>query len=692
MRFSVVAQNDVEIRKTHITLDATTGGAGGLFQGTEPNYTDIKLVDVDSGEVLVGPLDVDTSDDLTQDLDFSDIWNLESGVERNLAWTADIANFVPTSDTITLTFNKFVDNEIKNLENNQWVDPDTIVPSSDIIGNTHKVITASTTLSKAGTPGIMTYINGSTGLDFTGVVVRAGNAKDVYLKSLTVLANGTGDCSTEKDCIAKVKLFNGTTQLGTDKSLTGDSATFSSLNLKIAKGTSVTLMIKADLSKAPMTLGGDTLQLNVSAVSLQDIDGNSISAAASIPVTGNIHNISTEGSLTVQKAANESGVTDSRIVVAGQAGVTLAKFRFTAARESLKLSKVPVFIDAATKEVKNMYLYDGSTMVAGPVTPDEDGYAYFTSFTSDFVIPKDESKTLSVVADLSTTTEGAVSGTGIRVWLDNALADSVDFGDEYDFEARSAAGSNTTLNFAGTVDVSGNTVVVRKSKITLAKLALSDTLLTNNSEEELYKFSVEADSAGDVAIKQLKFNVNFNDGGSGDTLELSDINVYDGSSRIDYADMELLSENGTDLENNNLVDGVDAVLIVKFVDELMVAKGTTKTFKIQATPVGFDSPDSNESVTLSLNYDNVAQSTASTFLMEDLNGIVQLIDQDLLAVPEDANILWTDYGYWDDGTFLPAVESHSYDSAPGATSDSSNDWINSFLVKSLPIGSSTISN
>lgn len=706
MRFSVVAQNDIEIRKTHVQLGATStfaAASNGLLDttgATVANYTDIKLVDVDTGDVLVGPMDLVTTtaadgvgNDVNQTLDFTDIWNLDAGEAKTLVWTADIANYTPSSDKVTLTFNQFGPNEVKNLENNQWVDPTTIVPNTNIVGNTHSIVTASTSASKAGTPVLMNYINGSTGLDMLGVVVRAGNAKDVYLKSMTVKVTGLGNCTTEANCVSKVKLFDGTTQIGTDKSVTADTApaitstaVFSNLNVKIQKGVSKTIMVKSDLSRQSPLAGTERLQYEVTAMTVQDIDGNTVSVSG-LTVSGPNHYILDEGSLSVTKAANETGVTDSRIVVAGTSGVTLAKFRFTASREALKLSKVPVSIGSAVGEVKNVYLYDGSTMIAGPVTPESNGIAYFTSFTSDFVVPKDSSKTLSVLADLSTTSESDTSGTSVTVTLDNALGDAIDAGDVYAFEAKSASGSNTTLDAAGATDVPGNTMIVRKSKITVSKVALTDTDITNGAEEDIYKFTVEADSANDVSLKQLKFNITLSDNNNNNTLELKEFKLFDGSSNISN-EVRIVTQAGVDLENPlNTYGEADSVAIVTFIDELSINAGDTKTLTLKATTLDYGTGDDNDSISVSLGEDVAPQGATVVHIEEDGNGIVNLVNS-TNGADTTANIIWSDYGYF--GT----VTAHSFDAVPAApgVSDSSNDWINGYLLKNMPIGSSTMSN
>ncbi len=649
MRFIVVSQNNVEVRKTNFTF--TTNG-------TETDYTNVELYDVDSGEVLAGPWDPESGDSGLPK-SFSDTWSLEAGVERTLAFRADLGNFAPiVGETVQIELNVFGPTDIRNLDNNRNVDPADIVPSSPVVGNDHKVLDGTASVSVAGTPSAQTYINGSSNLDMAGFVVSAGAGKDSYLKSLTVEAVGANSCSTESDCVLTVTLWDGSTQLGQTRSLSSTNmATFSSLNLKIAKGSSKTLTVKTSLNTLAAVAGGTTLRYEIplaSDMTLQDSEGNAIvPSLAATPLVGPAHTIAAAGTVTVVRAPNESNVTDSRIVVAGTAGVTLAKFRMTASNEALKLAKVPVDVTAgatASTEVVNLYLYEGTTMVAGPVTPDGNGLAVFTTFAQDFVIPKNGTNTLSVVADLATT-DDAVSGAAIVATLMSSSAD---------FEIRSAGGSNTTIygNVAGLLDVAGNEMRIRKTNLTLSRVALSETNILGTSE--LYKFNVEVTPGKTASIKQLKFEVDNGTSGAvaGYELYRNDVLVAQSGGGADVGAV-------VNVVNAGSIDTVTISYRAAVGPKEFELEGGTNQFSLKATVGAGVTVD--ESITTKLLVDTSLTAGAQTLV--DAGAITGFTSGD------SANFIWSD---------MSAVP---HDATNGA---STPDWANSYLLKSLSLGSQTL--
>ncbi len=707
MRFNIISQNDVEVRNTRLKLTGTTDANAGLWNdaGASANYTDIKVMDVDSGTVLAGPFDIESSASGTDIFSkvLTDVWNLEAGVDRVLAVTADVSNFTPTaSETVKVELVQFQGSDIKNLENNQYVLTTNIVPSATVQGNLHNIKTGSSSFSLSGTPSVQTYIDGSKNLEMSGAILRAGEGKDIFLKSLTVEATGTNECATETDCILTVSLWDGATQLGQTKSLSTTKATFNSLNLKVTKGSSKTLVVKTDLNTVN-TVAGFNLKFNVTAATVQDMDGNTVSVMG-MPVAGPNHTISKKGELFLAASPVESGVTDSRIVVAGTTLETLAKFKFTAQNEPLKLAKVPVAIHKAatigtpvgdrleiSNEVNALYLYDGATLVAGPVSPDADGIARFTSFAQDFIIAKDTSKTLTVKADLNTITAGARSGRSLyAILLDSSVAIpvardvdgddtcgssacttvAVDGGDVVttQFEAR-GINTNTLISTTGVAAHSpGRQLVVRKTKMLINKVNTSG-VLTNNATNTIYEFTVAANAANNVAIKQLKFNLAVTDNiGTNNTLGLSNLKLYRNGDLIQVGEILITDAAGL------ITFGEGAsTIVVKFKDEESITAGTTNTYRLEAYASGFANSDDDDSITVSLASDTAAQGATELSLVEDGNAIVQLLGG------ADYNIIWSDN----------SVVNHKFDAA---TPDSSTDWINSYLLKSLPLGNSSMNN
>lgn len=637
LRFNIVGQNEIEIRRVEFKLDAT---GVGLTTAGVPNYTDIKFVDVNTGELIDGPLDVDTGSTNTETFTFTNTWNLTPGEDRVLALTADIENYTPTTDTIKATLIALSSSNVKNLDNNQAVGD--IVPSGNIAGNTHNVKAGSASVSIAGTPSIQTYINGSKDLNMTGVIVNAGSGKDVKLTNLSVKATGVSDCLLPTNCVLTVKLFDGTTQIGQTKSLSNlFVASFTNLSLNVPKGTSKTLTIKADLNTLPSPVNVlTTLAINVESATVQDAQGNSITPTGATTTTAPIHFIADKGQISASAGSLVIGESDSRIVVAGSSLETLSRVKFQALNEDLKLSKVPVSVGTAGTEVTNLYLYDGATLVAGPVTPSQviaggDYIAQFESIGDKFIIPKNGSKTLTIKGDLAGTTN-AVSGTLITATvLDTQDISSVpDAIDDVFFEAR-GTNSNTVITTIG-ADFAGNPMLLRKSSMLLENLAISDTRLLGGSQE-VYKFRVTP-VGGDVSLKQITLTYKENNGA---TLDGNFV-LLDGNTPITTT----ITPAYGDLDVDPLTPNV---ISLSFNQEMTF--DAAKTFTLKSDVSGAAVGDS-----IVVYMDSVASQVADT----NAAGVSTF------------NVGWSDL----------SADLHD---------ELTTDWNNGYLLKNLPLGSSAVS-
>ncbi len=715
LRFTVAAQNESEVRSTGLTLtaggtdaDADDTDNGGLkTMAASANYTDVKLVDVDTGVTLAGPTDVSiTGSDATQTFTLTDIWTLEAGETRTLAVKADIANFTPHStETIKATLESFGASDIKNLDNNQFVATTSIVPTGDMSGNTHFVKAGTITVSGASTPTIQTYINGAQNIDLAGILLQAGPGKDAYLKSLTVTATGATTCATETDCISSLKLVDETgAQVGTSKSLSTTTAAFTNLNFKVGKGQTSKLTVVGNLNTLASVAGGTTLRIDVAATTdytVQDVKGNSVTKSGT--TTGPAHVISSGGTLTIAKASDETDTTEKRIVVAGKQNEVLAKFNLTAASEQLKLTKIRLKVASiAADEVTALSLYDGDTLISGPFPVDNTtGQVDFNTFAADFIVPKDETKALTVKGNLNTTSGGADSGSVFSV--------SVDLGVDSNFEVR-GIGTNTVLDGdhtatdsvnAGTVgaDVAANEMTLRKTKFVAESVALGTSALNNGSAQDIYKFSVAADSAGDVGLKQVKLNVTLTDNNANNALTLGTFKLL--RNGTDITDQVTISKaDGTNIEAANLDEAAGAAQVVVIVfgattGEETITKGTTNTYTLRATPGDYGTSADDDKVTVELLNDSAVQTTAlgasltpeKVAYLNDADATageyVMVLDVLAGTTDEAANIIWSD----------KSVVGHlatMADNSGGATS--SLDWMNSFLIKKFPHGSTSINN
>lgn len=719
-RFTFNSINNVEIKNTRVTLtaggtdsDADANDDGGLFNDTTANYTDVKLVDADTGEVLAGPFDVvyaTTADDTTYSKTLTDIWNVAAGKTRTIKVTADVANFTAASnETIKFTLAAFQASDIKNLDNNQYIATTDIVPSSATVGNTHNVKAASLALSLAGTPVATTYINGSANLPMTAVNFKAGTGKDVYVDTVKFTVVGANSCATESDCVLTADLYDGSTKVGTTKSLVASDSTvtFDNLDVKVGKGLTKTLLVKANLitlstvSSSPAT----TLKFNITTdstdVTATDLEGNTVEAAISgDTVTGPTHTVASSGSLTVALAPDVAAVsaydpaaTESRIIIAGTQNVALANYKFNATNESLKLSKVRITVpSSATDEVLGLALFDGATQLTEYTAPNTSVNGVdFTSWLADFVVPKNGNKVLTVKANLNTVADGADSGASVTTTISNASGS---------FEARSAEGSNTVLTESdvASLGVVGRTLTLRKAGLVVTEESLPTTAIVNSAENDIYKFSMAA-NGGDVAVKQLKLQITLNDNGAAGALTATGFKLYRGSSNISSlvaiqdvtAATQIEMKAGAGITTTNTA----RTILVQFSSEEALTAGSSNVYTLKATLGGYSVTADDDGITTKLvttndestgvsSYNQLADiDTTASELAVSLGSSTTTADGTEDTTPTDGtDIVWSDN----------ASNSHDSTAADAAAPASSDDWVNGYQVKNGPFSGKSMNN
>lgn len=711
LRFDMASQINAEVRSTGITLTAggtdadedTTDTGGLVTNGTSVNYTDIKIVDVATGAIVAGPQDLSglaAGNDDAQTLTYTDIWNLEAGKTRTLKVTADVANFTPDSaETIKATLSAFGSSAIKNLDTNLFVTD--VVPSGTIIGAAHNVKAGSLTSTLAATPSLQTYINGTSGVAMLGLNLAAGTGKDTKITSVMVTVTGADSCTTEANCISSAMLYDGDTLLST-KNISGTTITFSGLNTTIAKGTTKTLTVKANLLKLSSVGGSTTLSFAVAAaasdISAQDAEGNTITPTAAT-VTGPAHIISSGGSITGTLAADDSE-TESQVILAGASNVVLAKFRLTAATEALRLNKIRIVLpDSTAEEISTLALYDGATKLTSDVAvTDGSGadYADFNSFVADFIVAKDASKTLTVKASTGLTSNGASSGTSITA--------SIDY--DTNFEARGINGSDTVDSALGGANIDGRAMIFRKAKLTFTETALTSTAIANGSENEVYKFSVTADG-NDATLKQLVFDVTLTENGTNNGITAGSWKLFKGSSDITSL-VDIHGIAGTTVESSNTFSSGTSKLIVTWTSEDLITAGGTNPYTLRSTLSNFGTGADDDSIRVILNADTAA-ATAGFNKLVDLDQTVSQYTAALgdgtvtagqhlgtaAATPTVAstngNIIWSDYAVVaHDSTVADKTGDGGSDLVTVSTS--SADWANGYLLKTMPFSGRTMNN
>jgi hypothetical protein len=505
--YTLAAQSNLEVRETKLTVTAT-------------NLADVenfKIVDSATGALIAGPVDVNTSATCVAGVcTFTEVYNLTAGQARTFKVMADIDSAAAATNTIQVTLGVttlFSANEVRNLDNSSYVLTADMVPSGVIAGNTHTVQVAALTTSVASTPVSQSYIQGSQGVSMLGINLKAGDAAGIGVSSVMVTGdidgdndgtyNEAGDGGTLSNDVLTASLWNGATQVGTTKSpSSARTMTFDNLNIQVPAGQTVTLTLKANLASSigtVTTANPDKVLFKVASaadVIATDTDGNSVTPTGT--ATGNAMTVAAAGTLAVAKAADDSE-SEAGLVVANGSNVVLAKYKLSATNEELKLTKVRLNV-ATANAVQSLSLWEGATLVGGPVGVDGSGNADFTGLS--LVVPKDASKVMTVKASLGTVgAGGATTASAVTVTLKDTVGT---------FEARgTSAGSNTLIidvdgdsPAVADTDVAANAKITRKSKPTVSLSSLPSTSLSAG-DITIMRFTVSADAAGDVALREI---------------------------------------------------------------------------------------------------------------------------------------------------------------------------------------------
>lgn len=662
--FTMTAQANIEVRQIKFTFDNGGSGTANFLGASNGNYTDVKIWDTTANSVVWGPVDFATSSgsvsgtDTGMTVTFTEDIVLNAGQSKTFKMTTDVANTSDVADgdkfRAILNTSDLASSQVKNLDNNTFLSTTDIVPTGNLNGNQMTVKVPGMTISRAGTPVSQSFVKGATMVPMVGINFQASTAKDVKLNSLTltgIIATSTatvgavGSQSTGpgtlyfSDAVTTLELYDGTTKIGDTKSPnTSGIATFTNLNYNIPAGTTKTLVVKAN-SNSSVT-AGTKIKIGIAQstdVSMNDVDGNTVTPTSFSAVNqdttmanGTTVTLSGAGTVSLTLVTPESNIDDSRIVVAGQSNVTMGRFRLAAANEDLKLTKARIKVAAtSTNSIISLTLWDGSTQIAGPVTPDGSGNADFNSITPDFVIPKDSDKVVTVKATFNTVQAGATSGAALSSIFDG----------NNNFEMRGTGSSNTLLVTATTSPTSSQ-VVLRKTKPTITVVALPNTTLAAGTPV-IGKFTVTADAGARVALKKITFDIALTNA----TLTVNSLTIRESGGSSDISTVS----------STVAVTGGDGV--INFTGEQTIEAGQSKTYELKA---------------------NIASvGTGSASVQTKIKSDTAVVTGTLSG--GGAGVGGTDYNFvWSD------TSASGHDTSTG-------DWTNGTYVKPLPTDYQTLS-
>lgn len=457
MNFNITSVSEVTFKKFGLGLisdDADSASdAGGLLDGTTSNYTDIKIINKDTGAIVMGPIDANVMKDAsagttaitaTTDGDgyytFSDEFTMTAGQSLNLSVTADIANNTGADfiDDAVYAQIDISDStlEIKDVNNKAITNSASVVPTSDINGKSMSIKSASLTVTKSSTPVSDTAVKGSQDVNLLGVTLAAGASSDSKITEMLFRVRADDDTTfladqlSANDYVSNLELWIDGVKVAGPEGLTlvGASATgyykatFDNMSYVVPAGSTVQAILKGDLSTnvSATTYIGASIDPNDD-ITAEDEDGNTITAGGTSELNGAatqlpLLTVSTGGSLTV---AVDPDTAKENIVVAGTSDVAMSKFKFTSTDEAFVIKKLSINNLQAGITSGDLGEYDNNivsvklsyTNSAGAT---ETKTGYLTAGTANFsgmdmYVAKDSDALLTVTATLNTIAAGATA-------------------------------------------------------------------------------------------------------------------------------------------------------------------------------------------------------------------------------------------------------------------------------------------
>lgn len=598
------ASRQTEVKKIEVKLE---GIGSNLKSGSTYYLNDIKIRSTnstyaDSGSTMMGPKSLSSSctSDTECTLIFTDSFFIDGGTTKYLQVTVDAANdsyFDSNNRVYRASIMSWGSSSMRYSDTGEYVSTSDIVPSTTYVGNNQTVKASTLQVSLSGALASDTVVTGQTGVNSVAFTFTTGSSA-VTVNSIRVTGygddNGAGVFTQGmsgthylRDLVSSVRLMYGSTQLGTSQNASNNDGTivFNNLNWNIPANTgsvvkvvydttstapyqdfspflsdpTATNRVKYDIHDVSADVDATNSEGDTAAATIID-DSNSSTADAGIITT-----MIGKGQLSV---AIDGNTPDSGIILSNTNTVEVAKFKFTATRESVKLKKLGFTIAAAGSDpsaVANVYINAGGSDISAnsvDLSATGNNFAKFEGLNID--VPKDGNLVISVKVDLKVMDNGGTySGKMLQINVNDQIA-GVNV-----LEATGNASNTTITGFdnaaadAG-VEATANTMAVRKTKPTITRNSIDNSTLTGGTKS-VYKFSVAADSIADLEFARLKLNYTKNG-----AFTLATWKLYDESAtpRVELA-------TGAD-------NGTDTVTFAMAADKIRtIGKGTSRNFNVE---------------------------------------------------------------------------------------------------------------
>ncbi|MBI2042641.1 MAG: peptidoglycan-binding protein [Candidatus Nealsonbacteria bacterium] len=534
LRFNLTADSGEDLTVSSVTIDLKSAGSNAA----SGDYTNVKLLKVSDGTQLGSTVTAPTTEAA---------FSINLTVPASGTVVLKVLADVPTS-TALATGNMQLTNNADIVTTGVASSATLTETVSSVTGKTMTIGEGVLTVSAAAIPGDQNAIVGATGISIVGLVFTAGSSEDVRVTYIKLSASGASSsdiagapADADQDNLENIALYEGTTRLTTFRdwdSSTATTVTFSasdflnSQGFDVTKGSQKTITVKADISST--AVAGSRIAFGISSSSdasqqtkhivFTGLSSNSTPtttlsyssalggvnfSTSSSPAAINYVTVQARGTLTVQAAPSPTNP-EIGIVAVGNTGavkqdVTFLAVTLTAAREDIDVKAISIDrTQAVDADFANVSLWDGSTklgvdqvLVSSGLTDSSTTFNFPVG--SYWRIPRDTTKTLLVKADIygvkSADQAGATTGNAPQL----CLASSTD---------AIGVSSGSTIS-ADTARICGNVQILHKTKPTVAAASLPSTSFGAGTKV-LYRWTVTADSGGDIGWKKVIFDVSGN--------------------------------------------------------------------------------------------------------------------------------------------------------------------------------------
>jgi hypothetical protein len=382
-----------------------------------------------------------------------------------------------------------------NTSNLQGMTSSQSASSGSASGAAMTLVTTPLTVARNAAVGNPTYALGAANVRIGSYVLSASSAEGVNISNLTVAMSAS---STDfQNLLVKV----GNVQFGSTKSTlsASDVVTFSGgTTIAVPAGGSAVVDVYADV------LSGASAGTKTTLTTLSSCVGTGASTYTSIScsptsVAGQNVIVASGSTLTV---AISSATAPAKQVVMGSANNSLATFRFaeTAGVESIKITKLIVTAvspGASVPSFENVKIYSGTSQVGGPVSASStvaNNWAFVFNFATAPIVPQGGALELEIKGDAATyASQGAVSN-GQYTFRITSINDVT------------ALGSSPTsiITVSGITPVTGNTLTVLRTKLTLSSTTLGSTSdRTRTAYDDLATLTFTADPAYSATLNTI---------------------------------------------------------------------------------------------------------------------------------------------------------------------------------------------